>query len=47
MVNSQEEKEKFETLVKGVKGIKQVANDLLVVNLSMTGVSNFEAERIS
>ncbi len=38
MVNSQEEKEKIETLVKGVKGIRQVANDLLVIALTRTGL---------
>jgi osmotically-inducible protein OsmY len=38
MVNSQEEKEKVETLVKKAKDIKRVANDLVIVNLSMTGL---------
>jgi len=38
MVNSREEKEKVETLVKKAKGIKGVANDLVIVNISMTGL---------
>jgi osmotically-inducible protein OsmY len=38
MVNSREEKEKVETLVKKAKDIKRVANDLVIVNLSMTGL---------
>lgn len=38
MVNSQEEKEKVEKLVKKAKGIKGVANDLVIVNISMTGL---------
>lgn len=33
IVGSQEEKEKIETLVKKVKGVKRVANDLSVVNV--------------
>ncbi len=38
MVNSQEEKEKVEALVKKVKDIKRVANDLVIVKPSMSGV---------
>ncbi len=38
MVNSQEEKEKIEALVKKAKDIKTVANDLLVVNLARAGL---------
>ncbi len=38
MVNSQEEKEKIESLVKKVKGVKKVSNDLLVVQLAMAGL---------
>jgi cytidylate kinase len=38
MVNSQEEKEKVETLAKKAKDIKRVANDLVVFKASMTGV---------
>ncbi|MDO9124792.1 MAG: cytidylate kinase family protein [Deltaproteobacteria bacterium] len=38
MVNSQEEKEKVETLVKKAKDIKRVSNDLVIVNLSMAGL---------
>ncbi|MBM4348464.1 MAG: BON domain-containing protein [Deltaproteobacteria bacterium] len=38
MVNSQEEKEKIEILVKKAKDIKRVSNDLLIVNLSMAGL---------
>lgn len=38
MVNSQEEKEKIEILVKKARDIKRVSNDLLIVNLSMAGL---------
>ena len=36
MANSQEEKEKIETLVKRVKDIKKVSNDLVIVRTPMT-----------
>lgn len=38
MVNAQEEKDKIESLVKKVKGVKKVSNDLLVVQLAMAGL---------
>jgi cytidylate kinase len=38
MVNSQEEKEKIEALVKKTKDIKAVVNDMLVVNLARSGL---------
>lgn len=38
MVSSQEEKGKIETLLKKIKEVKRVANDLLVVNLAMAGL---------
>lgn len=38
MVNSKEEKEKIENLVKKVKGIDKVSNDLLVAQLAMAGL---------
>ncbi len=38
MVNSQEEKEKIERVIRKVKGVKKVSNDLLVVQIAMTGL---------
>ncbi|MCX8118334.1 MAG: cytidylate kinase family protein [Desulfobacterota bacterium] len=38
MVNSQEAKEKIEALIKRVKGVQKVSNDLLVVQMAMSGL---------
>ena len=38
MVSSQEEKEKVETLMKKIKDIKRVVNNLVIMKPSMSGV---------
>lgn len=38
MVNSQETKEKIEALIRRVRGIQKVSNDLLVVQMAMAGL---------